>query len=126
MGGSEFNGQAYDVGHQIQGDNLHQTVTDNVPKAPVFQTESEAVLVADVPDGEEEGGNEREDHNDHHALDVDAVTDVGTFARHRVGNEHKGLESVECGVQEAQFASFFEGGLDFVYQLSQSIHNLSS
>ena len=121
---AELDAEADDVSYEYERNDLYETVPNHVPETP-SETECEVVLVADVPCTEEECRNEGENHDDHHALDVDAVPYVRTALGGGVRDEHECLEGVECRMEESKLATFLKGRLDLVYDIS-CVHNSSS
>ena len=83
------------------------------------------VLVPDVVHAEQQCRHQRDDDHNHRTLHVVAVADMGTAARRGVRYEEERFESVECRLQEAQFAALGERRLDLIYQITNCTHRLS-
>ena len=93
LGGAELDGEADHIGHDIEREDLQEAVEEHFPEAPAGAGR-EGSLITDIVHAEEGGGDQGDDHHDHHALEVDAVPDMGALRGHGAGNAEERVESV--------------------------------
>jgi len=104
----ELDAQTHDVRHDDHRQHLQESEPESLPAR-------HAHLITRVVHAEQQGRKQRDDHDDHRALHVVAVTDVRTLLRRGVRYEKERLERIEGRCEEREFAAFGEGRLQLVY-----------
>ena len=107
LGGGELDGQTYDVGYDEQRKDLEETEPEVGPETRVGSC-GEGMLIAGVPHTEQGCGNGGDHCDDHYALEVDGIPDVGSLAGYGARYVEKCLESVDGRVKPVKLAAFFK------------------
>lgn len=86
--GGELYAQTYDVGYQVERKYLEDAEPDLLPEAHI-DSGCDAVLVSDIVDTEEEGGDQGDHHDDHDSLEVVAVPYVRAALGDGIGHSEE-------------------------------------
>ena len=79
-------------------------------------------LVSRVPHADERAGKHPDDHQAHHALEVDGVTNVGGGARHVSRGVEERVEHLVDGREALETAALLEERFHLVQKLSKGSH----
>ena len=110
----ELNTQADDVGNEDIRQHGQQTETERFPEQGTGETlsqlsGSEQVLITGIEHTEEECGYQSEHYDNHRALGVRTVMDMGAvFLSGGLRSEQEGIEGVIERAQLGELTAFFE------------------
>ena len=93
LGAGELDAESYDIGNKVKRNHFQETPEELVPESREV-TCCEIVLIADIPHAEQGGRDKGEDDDDHHALDVNRIPDVGSLGRYGRRNAEECVEGI--------------------------------